>query len=73
MVRSTSPCLLIRRKGVLAKSGTAIADDGMGMMSVANEKKPSIYDTGLLKQKHFAAYGLLAVGNGQAACGFRVV
>jgi len=25
------------------------------------------------KQKYLTAYGLLAVGNGQAACGFRVV
>lgn len=25
------------------------------------------------KQNYLVAYGLLAVGNGQAACGFRVV
>ena len=63
----------IRGIGALGKSGTAIAGFEMGLMFVANKKKPSIYDTGLLKQKYFAAYGLLAVGNGQAACGFRVV
>jgi hypothetical protein len=42
-------------------------------VKVAAMKKARHLSISGSEQKYLTAYGLLAVGNGQAACGFRVV
>jgi len=43
-----------------------------GRIFFGKVKSPASFDTGP-EDKPLKVYGLLAVGNGQAACGFRVV
>jgi len=54
-------------------AGRAIAVVGREGERAAGMKKARHLSISGSKQNYLTAYGLLAVGNGQAACGFRVV